>query len=160
MSTIPFDNKNAGGSSGRSFFNPIAVTTATVVAISSASILPSSNVDEHVRVRDCIPVSSDVSLADILINWQQGSEVTTPTDACEDGSMTTFADNYKANKIHSTLKVSSTLAFLVMVVCVGFIFFSPVSLIILVPALIGSFGVVAANGIQMNQLKRNYNLHN
>lgn len=161
MSTIAFDNKNVVGSSGRTFFNAMAVTTATVVAISSASILPSSNVDEHVRVSDCIPVSSDVSLADIVINWQQpGSEVTTPTDACEDGSMTTFADNYKANKIHSTLKVSSTLAFLVMVVCIGFIFFSPISLIILVPALIGSFGVVAANGIQMNQLKRNYNLHN
>ncbi|BBQ32329.1 hypothetical protein WP2W18E01_39110 [Aeromonas caviae] len=74
--------------------------------------------------------------------------------------MTIFAENYNAREIHSTLKISSALAFLVMIVCIGFIFFSPISLIILVPALIGSFGVVAANGIQMNQLKRNYNTHN
>ncbi|MGN5057762.1 hypothetical protein ACTG2K_06460 [Aeromonas caviae] len=161
MSTITFDNKNVVGSSGRTFFNVMAVTTATVVAISSASILPSSNVDEHVRVSDSIPASSDVGLTDIVINKQQlGSEATTHTNACEDGSMTIFAENYNAREIHSTLKISSALAFLVMIVCIGFIFFSPISLIILVPALIGSFGVVAANGIQMNQLKRNYNTHN
>ncbi|MFQ1786649.1 hypothetical protein ACK39B_08620 [Aeromonas veronii] len=137
----------------RTLVKALIVTTVVTNPISFIST-PSSGHPQVEAHKAVVASESDLQMTSV-----SAAEPSESTDEME-ADMTTFLtvkDRVQDN--YSSLKLSSTLAFFVMVLCGAFLAFvssSLVSLMVVVPALIGSFGVVVANGIQLNQFKQNY----
>ncbi len=143
-------------SSGHKFIGALAVTTATVFGICSQSVQPSSNGDEKIQISELIPVSLVKNHATVVLDIVPPTVDTVAPCTLQEDCMVTTISYSNAEKIHSTLRGSSTLATVVMGLCSTLLIFDVFSPIVLVPAIISSFGVAVANGIQMNQIKNNY----
>ncbi|MBW3830803.1 hypothetical protein [Aeromonas hydrophila] len=143
-------------SSGQKFIGALAVTTATVFGVCSPSTQPSSNNDEKIQISELIPASIVKSHATVVHDIVLPTVDIAATDTLQEDCMVSTLSYSKVEKIHSTLRGSSTLATVVMGLCSTLLVLDVLSPIVLVPAIISSFGVAVANGIQMNQIKKNY----